>query len=127
MKKKIVLSKEEEAIILKRREEEESKNPIKVGYAKHNLYWQSDGTHEYEEDFAEEENSLYFSKEEVDRRVNSFKGSFVKCASKGAKFDCYDQDGQELWYDQEFGIEGMPDKWAKHNLTNIQDLRKNKK
>jgi len=39
---------------------------------------------------------------------------------KGAVFDCYIWNGQEFWYDRDYGIENMSKEWAEKYLTNIR-------
>jgi len=115
---KLILTAEEEQLILKKREEEknqkredeESQKPKKTGVLKHDLY-----------DFSPVR--IYerlFSDQERKAAIENFEDRFTLVAKAGAIFDCYIDNGVEGWYDREYGLEDLSEKWAKENLTNIK-------
>jgi hypothetical protein len=90
-------------------------NAIKIGFLKEDLY-----------DFKPKHGIDAFWLSTTTRRnqlIENFKNAFKLVMEKGVKFNCYDVDGQECWFDSiHYGIEYMDAKWASEYLENIQSV-----
>jgi 5-methylcytosine-specific restriction endonuclease McrBC regulatory subunit McrC len=115
------LTAEEKQLILEKRAEEESKKPKKHGVLKHDLYGLSIYSPELRidiRDIIEGQMGYFVNRQSVDAIIEKVKGEIELSAPKGTKFDCYIDDGEELWYDAEsIGIEEVDSEWAKLHLT----------
>ena len=107
------LTKEEEALILQMRVKEEENEVKKIGYAKHDIYANDD--------------EEIFSEEEMKKAIQEYTDSFHVVISKGDILDCFIINGEESWYDRDYGLSDLPATWAKDNLEKIKNIKKKSK
>lgn len=109
------LSSEEQKLILKHRKSQLAKLPIKLGYAREDLYHLDDYR----------KLNWYASKSEREQIIADFSSrSMSLSVHAGSKFECYIEDGHESWYDSESGLfSAMDADWAKQYLTDISPVK----
>lgn len=95
-------------------EPEERSSVSKIGFLKHDLYFQYN--------FGAYTNYL-INKEEVEKRLEKIRNAFQLIAPKGTKFVCIVVDNKEYWCDYaNLGINDYDEKWASDNLENVQEV-----
>lgn len=121
------LTKAEKELILKKREEEENQKVKKTGVLKHDLFYLESRYPEvrFPLDDLVSEYGWWFTKDQLLVVVEQIKDELFGAlkAPRGTNFDCYIEDGEEIWYDSHgIGIEGYNSDWAKKNLINITEI-----
>jgi hypothetical protein len=118
------LTSEEKQLILEKRAQEEASKPKKHGVLKHDLYGLSIRSPELRiniSDIVEDQMGYFVTAQSIKAIFEKVKEEIeadTPDAPKGTKFDCYIDDGEELWYDAEgIGIEEVDSEWAKKHLT----------
>jgi len=99
--------------LLADKKEKESK-VIKTAFLKHDLY-------NFDPDKVELLPQWYITKEQIEAQMSNIKMGISLILPKGTEFECYLVNGKESWFDTaNYGIEDMPEDWAKQNLENFQ-------
>ena len=110
------LTQEEYDLIMQKRNEKDKESeaqlPVKTGTLRHDLYF-------IEDDYRCEQ--WHCTKSEKDEIIQSMFSLILK---KGAKFECYIENGIESWYDcANIGFECMPEYWADKHLDQILKIK----
>ena len=104
------------------KKEQELANKIShVGYLKEDLYNFHSDSGSNMEFHLPWGNFWLKTKEQKDKLIKSFEGRFELALRKGAKFVRYAEE--KLWYDEDYGVEGMNDDWAQAYLENIEEQK----
>lgn len=109
------LSKEEKDLIFKKRAEEEAEKPVKIGFAKENLYKVND----YRND------NWFASESEKIALIKDFENYIELSVPKGTEFECYIDNNEEFWCDTFSGLfSEMPSDWAEKYLDKIKVIKR---
>lgn len=87
--------------------------PIKIGYLKEDLY-------SFYIEYDNNDHDVFITKSEVNSIIEDIKSNCHIGIMAGTKFECYQDDGEELWYvaDNLGGLQ-YDSEWAEKHLENI--------
>jgi len=109
------LSPEEKQIILKIRQKQENLKPKMTATLIEDLFYLNERI---------AIDPVFYSKSKKENIIENIQYNFQLACKAGAIFDCYiEEDGRQSWYDRVFGVEAMPEAWAKIHLTNFKPVK----
>lgn len=109
----------EKQLILDKRAEEEKDLPKLTGILKEDLYVV---------DRQKIDIPWLVTKSQKQEIISKFDANFELAVTAGSEFIAFiEDDGDEQWYDNDYGIEGMSAKWAREHLVDIKPIKKTKK